>query len=185
MSRLGPEVFFAIVLIVVGGLFLGANLGLFAFNWSIAWPTLLILFGVWLVWRAFVPVSSLASQVSYGFGDFAPNLAGKEIRCETFSHGFGDFDLDLTRAVIPDGESVVRVSMGFGDLKVIVPNELALKIHASAGFGESKLFDQKIDGIGPSLRFKSEDYATALRKLDLDASVGFGQVRVVKISQGS
>jgi lia operon protein LiaF len=181
MARSRPSRYFvAIALIVVGVVFLLGNLGLVALNWSIVWPALLILFGVWLVWRAFLPASSQASQVSYGFGDYAPDLSGKEIRRETFSHGLGDFDLDLTHATIPDGESVVRASLGFGDLKVIVPNGLALKIHASAGFGELELFAQKTEGIGPNLKYRSDDYATASRKVDLDASVGVGQVRVVK-----
>jgi predicted membrane protein len=159
---------------------LGGNMGWFAFSWNILWPLLLILFGVWLVWRAFVPRSQYRSEISYGFGDYAPNLQGKEIRRETFSHGFGDFDLDLSQATIPDGESVVHASIGFGNLQVIAPSGVSLKIHASAGLGDVKLFGEKTEGIGPNLRFKSDDYATATRKLNLDASVGFGNVKVVK-----
>ena len=181
MSRPGSaQLFFALMLIVVGILFLLGNLGLFVFNWSILWPLLLMLFGAWLVWRAFLPASSHRSEISYGFGDYAPNLAGKEIRRETFSHGFGDFELDLSQAKFPDGESAVHASIGFGNLKVIVPSGVSLKIHASAGFGDARLFDEKTDGIGPSLRFKSDDYATAARKLEVDASAGFGNVKVVK-----
>jgi lia operon protein LiaF len=182
MLRWGPEIFFALILIVVGILFLGANLGLFAFSWNIVWPLLLILFGVWMVWRAFAPSTFKPTDVSYGFGDYVPNLSGKEIRNENFSHGFGDFNLDLTQVIIPDGESKVRASLGFGDLKVIVPNEVALKVHASAGFGEAELFDQKSEGIGPSENYQSNNYVASARKLNLDASVGFGQVQIRKAS---
>ena len=180
MSRLGPEIIFAIMLIVVGILFLGANLGLFAFSWNILWPLLLILFGGWMVWRAFSPSTFQSSDVSYGFGNYVPNLGGKEIRRETLSHGFGDFKVDLSQSIIPDGESTVRVSLGFGDLQVVVPNHVACKVHANAGFGEAELFDQKSEGIGPTQDFRSVDYATAGRKLNLNASVGFGKACVVK-----
>lgn len=182
MSRLNStEAFFALVLIALGALLLLGNLGLFALDWNLFWPVILILFGLWLMWRAFMPAPGHHGGDGYwGFGDYAPDLSGKEIRRENFSHGFGDFDLDLTRAVIPDGESVVHASHGFGDLKVIVPRDLSVRVHASAGVGDTTLFDQHAGGIGPSLSFQSDDYANATRKLNVDASVGFGNVRVTR-----
>ena len=171
------EIFFALCLILIGALLLAGNLGIFAFNWNMVWPLVLILFGIWLVWRAFQPAHYIGGA-AYGFGDYQPDLTGKEIRDENFSHGFGDLDLDLTRATIPDGKNSVRASHGFGDLTVILPRDLAVRVRASAGFGNVTVFDQKREGIGPNLDFQSDDYATAARKLDLEASVGFGEVKV-------
>lgn len=179
MSRLNSEIFFALALILIGALLLLGNLGLVAFDWSMVWPLVLILFGVWLVWRAFQPASS-PGGASYGFGDYRPDLVGKEIRHENFSHGFGDFDLDLTRATIPTGKSAVRASIGFGDLKVIVPRDLAVRVKARAGFGDVRVFEQKHEGIGPNIDFQSDDYAAATTKLDLEASAGFGEVKVIR-----
>ena len=173
------EVFFALCLILIGALLLAGTLGMLAFNWNMVWPLVLILFGVWLVWRAFQP-AHLIGGAAYGFGDYQPDLAGREIRDENFSHGFGDLDLDLTRAMIPDGRNSVRASHGFGDLTVILPRDLAVRVKANAGFGEVTVFDQKHEGIGPHIDFQSDDYATATRKLDLEASVGFGEVKVVR-----
>jgi lia operon protein LiaF len=175
------QVFFALVLIVVGALLLFGNLGLFALNWDLVWPVILILFGLWLVSRAFVPSTNYGGSIpSWGWGEYAPDLSGKEIRRESFSHGFGDFDLDLTRAVIPAGESFVRVSHGFGDMTVIVPRDLAVRVHASAGMGEVSLFGEDSGGVAPSRTFQTEDYAGAASKLTLDASVGFGEVKVIR-----
>jgi lia operon protein LiaF len=175
------EVFFGLLLIVLGLMFLAGNLGWVTISWGVVWPLILVLFGLWLIWRAFVPASKTrGSDVSYGFGDYEPDLTGKEIRRENFSHGFGDLDLDLTRAVIPEGKSAVRVSLGFGDLNVIVPRDLAVDVHATAGFGDAELFEQSSSGIGPTLRFQSDDYAAAARKLDLHASVGFGKAKVIR-----
>ncbi|HEX7588267.1 MAG TPA: cell wall-active antibiotics response protein LiaF [Anaerolineae bacterium] len=175
------QVFFALVLIVVGALLLVGNLGLFALDWNLFWPIILILFGIWLVSRAFAQSADYGGSFSsWGFGEYAPNLSGKEIRHETFSHGFGDFDLDLTRAIIPAGESFVRASHGFGDLTVIVPRTLSLRVHASAGMGDVSLFGEESGGVAPSRSFLAEDYATAATKLTLDASVGFGEVKVIR-----
>ncbi len=185
MSRLNSwELFCALCLIVLGLLLLAANLGLFVLNWNALWALMLVVFGGWMIWRAFQPARSWtsSSSVSFGFGDYRPDLAGKEIRRESFSHGFGDFDLDLTRAIIPEGQSTVRASHGFGDLKVIVPRDLAVQVKASAGFGDVTVFGQRAEGIGPHLDFKSDDYATAPHKLDVEASIGFGDVKVIRAS---
>ena len=175
------QVFFALVLIVVGALLLFGNLGLFALNWDVLWPLLLIVFGLWLVSRAFLPAESYSTNfASWGFGEYALDLSGKEIRRESFSHGFGDFDLDLTHAVIPPGEGFLRASHGFGAMTVVVPRDLAVRVRASAGMGEVSLFGEDTGGVAPSRSFETPDYASAARKLTLDASVGFGEVRVIR-----
>ncbi len=182
MTRLNSgEVFFALGLILIGALLLAGNLGWLAFNWNMVWPLVLILFGVWLVWRAFQPARYVGGA-AYGWGDYEPDLAGKAIHDENFSHGFGDFDLDLSRATIPDGASSVRASLGFGDLKVIVPRDLAVRVKASAGLGDVSVFAKKHEGIAPAVDFQSDDYATAPRKLALEARVGLGEVKVVRAS---
>jgi predicted membrane protein len=42
------------------------------------------------------------------------------------------------------------------------------------------LFGKRSDGIAPRLDYKSDDYATATRKLVIEASVGFGDVKVIR-----
>jgi len=182
MSRWNStEVFFALVLIVLGVLFLLGNLRLFVFEWNLVWPAILILFGLWLIWRAFVPARGYRGGEPYwGLGDYAPDLSGKSVRQESFSHGFGDFDLDLTHAEISDGENVIRASHGFGELTVIVPRDISVRVHASAGLGDATLFGQHSSGIGPTLTFQSDDYASATRKLNIDASVGCGDVKILR-----
>lgn len=185
MSRLNSfELLVALFFIVIGVLLLAGNLGLFVFNWNILWSLILMCFGGWLIWRAFQPQQFTPTHPGalYSFGDYRPDLASNEIRKETLrvSHGFGDFDLDLTRAVISDGTNAVRASHGFGDLTIIVPRDLAVRVKASAGFGDVEVFGQRAEGIGPHLDFQSDDYVTAARKLDIEASVGFGDAKVVR-----
>ena len=181
MTRLNSaELIVALIFIVLGLLLLAGNLGLIIFNWGILWALVLVTFGCWLIWRAFRAPAEPSNSVSYGVGDYAPNLVGKEIRKENFSHGLGDMDVDLSRAVFPEGQATVRASHGLGDLTVIVPRDLAVRVKASAGLGDARLFDERADGFGPRLDFQSADYVTATRKLDLEASVGLGAVKVVR-----
>jgi lia operon protein LiaF len=182
MERFRSGQFFAAsLLILLGVLLLLGNLGLFAFSWSMCWALLLILFGGWLVWRGLTPhKEGWFPEWGWGLGDYEPDLAGKTLRNETFSHGLGDLDLDLRDAVFGDGENVVRASHGLGDVKIKVPREIALKVTARAGLGDVAVFDEKADGFAPVVEFQSDDYATAARKLFVEASVGLGEVKVVR-----
>ncbi|MBI3915236.1 MAG: cell wall-active antibiotics response protein [Chloroflexi bacterium] len=176
------QMFWAGFLIIVGLLLLAGNLGLILFRWDQVWAVLLILIGVSFVWRGFRPRDDkFPGDYAWGFGKYRPNLDGKTIQRESFSHGFGDLDVDLTRAIFPDGESVVHASHGFGDLTIFVPRDLAVRVNARAGFGDAQVFGDKSDGIGPHIEYQSDDYASAPRKLRIEASVGFGDVEVQKV----
>ena len=183
MSRFNSwELFLAVALIVVGALLLAGNLGLILFNWNILWALVLVSFGIWMIGRAMRPSSYMPSHgdAIYGFGDYRPDLTGKEIRRESFSHGVGNSVLDLTRATIPDGQNTMRASQGMGDLRIIVPRDLAVSVNARAGMGAVRVFGERADGIAPHLEFRSDDYVAATCKLDIEASAGLGEVRVIR-----
>lgn len=181
MSRLrSGEALIAVLLILLGLVFLAANLGVLVPDWSLFWPVLVILFGVWLVWRAWQPTPVSMVPMSWGIGDYRPDLGGQVVHQADFSHGFGDVDLDLTRAQIPDGENVVHVSHGLGDVTVILPRDIAVRAKGSAGLGNVFVLGERAEGFGPSVRFESDDYSSAARKLELEASVGLGNVKILR-----
>ncbi|MBI4787441.1 MAG: cell wall-active antibiotics response protein [Chloroflexi bacterium] len=175
------EMLAALILILLGLGLLAGNLGLLTLNWSLVWPVLLIALGVWLIWRAFLPASRMGgSGPSWGLGDYRPELSGQELRQREYSHGLGDFDLDLTRAVIRDGETFVRASHGLGDLTIIVPGDIPVRVKGSAGLGDVFVLGERSEGIGPNASYESEGYASAPRKLKIEASVGLGEVKVMR-----
>lgn len=177
MSCWNAQVVIALAFILLGVLLLLRNLGLIVWNWGIVWALVLIGLGIRLVWRAFQPVPT---GVSCGMGNYRPRLVGKEMRNANFSHGVGDFELDFTGATIPAGTSRVYATLGLGNLTVIVPRDLAVRVRARAVLGDVQVFQYKGDGIAPHVEFASEDYATATRKLDLQASVGIGDAKVIR-----
>lgn len=168
----------AFLLIGMGVIFLLGNLNIIVFRWDMLGPLFLILIGVWMVSRAFVPGWGHDANVFAGIGELHPDLNGKEIKSEKFEHGIGETRIDLTHATFPDGENRVEASQGIGELRVIVPSDLAVRVRASAGMGEARLFAEEEAGIDPRLEFQSPNYATAPRKLNLTVRVGLGAVRV-------
>lgn len=98
----------------------------------------------------------------------------QELR-DDYRLGIGSMDLDLSAIELPVGETRVDARVDVGDLEVIVPAGVALRVHGSAEFGEVLL----PDGLGADGRnVESDLIETGTRVLVLDAHVGAGQVRV-------
>ena len=89
--------------------------------------------------------------------------------------GIGTLDLDLRQLKVPVGETHVNANVDVGDLHVLVPADVALRVHGSAEVGEVDL----PDGIGGEGRNVESDLVeTGLRVLVIDGHVGVGSVRI-------
>jgi len=98
----------------------------------------------------------------------------QELR-DDYRLGIGSLELDLSRLELPAGETRVETSVDVGDLRVIVPADIALRIHGTAEAGEIDL----PNGLGADGRnVESDLIETGERVLVLDAHVGAGSVRV-------
>ncbi len=126
-------------------------------------------------------------SVNGGVGDrrWAPvAVAAAE---QGFRLGIGDARLDLTRVTpAPTADApaaAVRVSVGTGSLRVIVPNDARVNLRARVGLGELTIAGM------PNEDGSSMDTTTTLQPLtgstptitfDLDAEVGLGNLEVVR-----
>ena len=108
-------------------------------------------------------------------GDRTYRVARTENLRDDYRLGIGSMELDLSKLQLPTGETEVDARVDFGDLDVIVPAGIALRIHGSAEFGEVDL----PDGLSADGRNVESDLnETGPRVLVLDAHVGAGHVRV-------
>lgn len=175
------QLFWSLLLILLGTLLLLGNLGMIPFTvddiFRFGCPAVLILVGImillgaagWPGWT-WVPGGSI--------GDYDVSYSGQEIRDLRLSHGLGDMDVDLRDALFPEGTTRVRISTGLGDVKVRLPKDLPVRLVASTGLGDVQVFDRKEDGFGPRIVWVSPDYEGASRRLELDANSGLGDVTV-------
>lgn len=98
-----------------------------------------------------------------------------------FRLGVGDAELDLTG--LPPGSAVdVDVSVGMGELRVIVPDDARVVVDGSVGAGTMRLFEERTrDGTGLSDRTTSDPSpgaAPGAPLLTIDAEVGLGELEV-------
>lgn len=164
------------LLVLVGVLFLLSNFGILPFSifdvFRYGWPLILVAAGVLVILGGF------GSRATNTLSDHTIRYDGKPIRSETLNYSLGEYDIHLTGAEYPEGTANFKISHGVGDLRIWVPRELALKVRAGAGIGDVRVFEMKDDGFSPKIDFSSPGYATATRRLQLEANVGLGDVNI-------
>ena len=105
-------------------------------------------------------------------------LSSAELRSD-YELGAGQLTLDLTRLrLLPGERRRVAASIGAGELVVVVPPGLPVTVHAEAGVGDVDVFGVRRNGLRPEVRAREVGGSGVV--LDLDLSVGLGQIRVVR-----
>jgi len=114
-------------------------------------------------------------QLGHGIGERTYVVTTQEELEDSYHLGIGSLRLDLSRLELPVGETHVAARVDVGDLDVLVPDDVALRIVATAKGGEIDL----PNGIGSQGRsVESELTETGERVLVLDAHVGAGEITV-------
>ena len=118
--------------------------------------------------------ASFHVHVGNGVGDRNYVVAGAGDLDRNYTLGIGDMTLDLRNVSFPAGETEVKARVDVGNLDVIVPSDVALRVHADAQVGQVNLLGDSVDG------HNVDDSVTQAgrRVLDLDAHVGAGVVTV-------
>jgi hypothetical protein len=122
--------------------------------------------------------SATPVSLSSGIGDKLERPLAAAAVERSYEYGIGDYRLDLTNVDFPDGETQVEVSLGIGSLLVTVPDDVAIEVDAHAGAGEVIVLGATDDGIGADEEITIPGPDADSPTLVLDASVGFGEIRV-------
>jgi hypothetical protein len=89
----------------------------------------------------------------------------------------GELTLDLSMLALADGEHELDAAVGFGQLHVIVPPDVAVEAIAEVRGGELDVLGRSRAGWRTELRVSDPGSAGVLA---LDLEVGFGRVHVVR-----
>ena len=113
-------------------------------------------------------------HVGRGIGDHTYTVTDVQSLEDDYRLGIGELDLDLGALQLPEGETHVETSVDVGDLQIIVPNDVALRVHAEAQAGYVEVLGVTDDGRNADIDVTE----TGDRVLVLDAHVGAGSVRI-------
>ncbi|HWH32955.1 MAG TPA: LiaF domain-containing protein, partial [Egibacteraceae bacterium] len=138
-----------------------------------------------------VPVVLVASilpegpSLAGGSGEVYERPASSAALEQEYRLGAGQLTVDLRDVVLAPGEvRALRVTVGFGEVTVVLPDSVTVVARADAGIGTVDLFGMRTGGLEPQLggeRTGSPFSGT----LDLTARAGVGQVRVVRVAAGA
>lgn len=98
----------------------------------------------------------------------------------SYKLGIGQLDLNLDEMDNPASLAgrTVKIEVGFGSTKIIVPRDLNVEVNAKLRAGEIRVFDRKTNGTQTELHYPADD--TLASKLTLDISETFGDIEVIK-----
>jgi Cell wall-active antibiotics response 4TMS YvqF len=115
-------------------------------------------------------------HVGSGVGDRQYVVAGAQDVRDAYKLGIGDMTVDFSNVRFNTGETDVSMRVDVGKLRVIVPDNVALRVRGDAQLGQVELLGQAADGRNVD---RSVNQA-GKRVLVLDAHVGVGKVQVTR-----
>jgi phage shock protein PspC (stress-responsive transcriptional regulator) len=120
-----------------------------------------------------------AASVKGGIGDRVERPVSLSELEREYRLGFGQLELDLRGLELPRGETRVEASVGFGELHVTVPSDVAVAVTADARWGEVDVLGRETDGRHARDRYVDPGFDDASRRLVVEAEVrGPGEISV-------
>jgi hypothetical protein len=142
---------------------------------AIAFGTLLAL----LLVGAAIVASTFNVHLGNGIGDRSYVVAGTHDLRSSYKLGIGDMTVDLRDVRLTSRETHVKARVDIGNLRVIVPKDVALQVRGDAQLGEVHVLAKSDDGRHAA----TSVVETGRRVLILDTHVGVGQVRVTRAAR--
>ena len=110
-----------------------------------------------------------------GDRDYRPSSAA-DLQDE-YQLGIGQLIVDLRQTDLPPGDVAMKVDLGVGEARVIVPEGVCVATKAHVGVGEARTFERHSEGIDVDVDDQPGARPTRTRLL-VDADVGVGSLRV-------
>jgi lia operon protein LiaF len=146
---------------------------------AFCWPAGLILLGAWLLLRprTLPPDTALTQRI---IGDIE-RYGSWQVSDEEIWSLIGDAELDMTEAVIPDGETQIRIYGIVGDIKMILPADVGIAVSSYAIASSTTILGEKNDGVLSPIHVTSDNYKAADRRIRLEATFIAGDVKVRQV----
>jgi len=158
------------------------------------WPLLIIyvgfsLFGLSNKWRKprvhIIHDDHKQSYQEFGKRFSVGNVEFKEenwrVKPLNLWNAAGDYYLDFSKAYIPEEEIPITINSWAGDIQLLVPENIDVKIAATVKAGEINLFGRTAEGINRDLHFETPTYDDAARKLDIVLDLKAGSIKVYHV----
>lgn len=195
--RAGPQIVAGGVLVLIGALWLLERAGLVDLNVTTVLAVGTIVIGVSLMILAtdgphsglivFGTIVALIATLTAaapleGFQGGVGERAVQVTRAQDLEPGYnlamGNLTIDLRDLSSLDTVESFKANVGMGELRIRVPEGVAVSIDASAGAGDIQVFDRSSNGLGVDLSYQTDGFDSAAEGLVITAEVFMGRVEV-------
>ena len=166
------------VFILMMGLFSLIQLVFNVDLWKFIFPLVLIGVGVFVILRPKI-IEKNQTLMMRLFGDIR-KVGEREITNEEYWLLAGDVNLDYASSIVPGGEFEIKIFLGFGEIRLTVPNGVGVKILCESMISEIRSEMGKEERIFQRNSFETPDYATMMQKISFKT---LGIVNVVELDQ--
>lgn len=90
----------------------------------------------------------------------------------------GETKINLATALISEGETAINLSGIVGEIKIWVPEGLAVNIRTRVILGEVDLFSEETSGVTPIKTYKTPKYDEASKRVRIDIFLVLGEITV-------
>lgn len=167
-----------IVLVALGLVILGRNLGLYSFSlsivWAAFWPIVLILVGLALLRSSSGPGTAHWAVMS---GTELKNR-GWKLEDGQYVALMGGIEMDLTVAEIPERDVTLNLTAVMGGIDIRIPDNLAIECQGTAVLGGFTFLHEEGGGIFASRTYSHTPDDAGKRRLILRATAIMGGVDV-------
>jgi hypothetical protein len=165
----------AIFLIVLGVIsFLNTYFNLHL--WRFVWPALLILIGAWFIFSPRAAERFTFTRFIF-LGDVQWQT-GQDLKGDHFLAGIGDFDLDLNQALIPVGETEIKITAFIADISVRQAADVGLSLNSNAVITSAKVMGEKEDDLFYPFAYESENFTAAEKKVRFNVQSLISDVKI-------
>ena len=198
-----------LLILAIGVILLGNNAGWFMFTfgdlWSWTWPILIVYIGFSILFNRNAGVvinlgkedvdkytlyestnkrkKRKSTQTKYHtfIGDIVLGRQPWELDGADVSMGIGSVDIDLTKAVLKEGENIIDIRSWIGSVEILVPKDLAVKAMVDVRIGEVTLFNDSYSGTSRTANFTSPNFNEADKQVIIYVNLNIGDVEVLAV----
>lgn len=167
--------FWGFFFLILGSLLMADRFNIVTFHLSMVWklwPLLLIYIGIKALTKGsgrhrYKDKSKRMkdSSVFHVVSDITMDEPNWLVESMDYRNMVGDYDFDFSQAFIPDQDTHLNFTGWVGDIKFLIPEDVAFSIEGHASVGDITIGGYKQDGLGKAINYKTADYDTATRKL--------------------
>ncbi len=143
----------------------------------------------WLVLPALILAIPLGFAAAAGFDvhggvgdrDYQPTSVAELQR--GYKLGIGQMRLDLSQVDLPAGRTPLKLDMGIGSVRMVVPDDVCVASKVRVGAGYARVLDRDSGGLDVDWR-QSPAQNGGVKRLVIDGDVGIGEIQVVNSRSG-